>query len=339
MASAAAQAQVAPKPAEPATAKANAAVLRTLPFADHRDFDDAMRGFVGTLPDALIAGTGPRPVMSMKPYDFEKQEAPPDTVNPSLWRQAQLNAIHGLFKVTDRVYQVRGFDIANMTIIEGDTSLIIIDATTTAESAKAGLELYYQYRPRKRIGTVIYSHNHADHFGGVKGLISEDDVALANVHLLAPPGFMDAVMSESIIAGTAMSRRSFFQFGVLVPPGPRGHVDGGLGKRIANGALTLIAPNIVLDKPIETRTLDGIEIVFKQVPEAPKHPPKDADVFPAVPRARHGRGRDAHHAQPLHHPRCRGARRQPVVTLHLGCARILWRQDRHPHCQRSITGP
>src|SRR5579871_3022561 len=266
LASAEAPAQVAPKAAEPATARANAEFARTLPLADRRDFDDAMRGFVGTLPDALIAGSGPRPVWSMKPYDFEKQEVPPDTVNPSLWRQAQLNAIHGLFKVTDRVYQVRGFDVSNMTIIEGDTSLIIIDTTTTAESAKAGLELYYQYRPRKPVGTVIYSHNHADHFGGVKGIISEADVASGKVQLLSPPGFMDAVMSESIIAGTPMSRRALFQFGVLVPPSPRGHVDGGLGKGIARGALTLIAPNTTIEKPLETRTIDGVEIVFKQVP-------------------------------------------------------------------------
>src|SRR5262249_20665312 len=249
LASAASQAQVTPKPAEPATSRANAALVQILPFSDRRDFDDAMRGFVGTFPDAQIAaGSGPRPVWSMKPYDFEKQEVAPDTVNPSLWRQAQLNAIHGLFKVTDRVYQVRGFDISNMTIIEGDSALIIIDTTTAAETAKASLELYYQYRPRKPIGTVIYSHSHADHFGGVKGIISEAEVTSGKVQLLAPSGFMDAVMSESIIAGTAMSRRSFFQFGVLLPPGPRGHVDGGLGKGIARGALTLIAPNATIEK-------------------------------------------------------------------------------------------
>ena len=271
LASTASRAQVAPKAAEPATSKANAEFSRTLPLADRQDFDDAMRGFVGTLPDAQIAGSGPRPVWSMKPYEFEKQETAPDTVNPSLWRQAQLNAIHGLFKVTDRIYQVRGIDISNMTIIEGNSSLIIIDTTTTAETAKAGLDLYYQYRPHKPIGTVIYSHNHADHFGGIKGIISEADVASGKVQLLSPPGFMDAVMSESIIAGTAISRRSLFQFGVLLPPGPRGHVDGGLGKGLPRGALTLIAPNATIEKPLETRTIDGVEIVFKLVPgsEAP----------------------------------------------------------------------
>jgi alkyl sulfatase BDS1-like metallo-beta-lactamase superfamily hydrolase len=271
LASTAVEAQVAPKAAEPATSEANGALLRTLPFADRQDFDDAMRGFLGTRPDAQIAGSGPRPVWSMKPYDFVKQEVAPDTVNPSLWRQARLNSIHGLFKVTDRVYQVRGFDISNLTIIEGDTSLIIIDATTTAQTAKAGIELYYQYRPRMPIGALVYSHNHADHFGGVKGIISEADVASGKIQLLAPTGFMDAVMSESIIAGTAMSRRSLYQFGVLLPRGPRGHVDSGLGKGIARGSLTLIPPNATIDKVLETRTIDGVDIVFKLVPgsEAP----------------------------------------------------------------------
>src|SRR3954471_21599814 len=173
LACAPAQAQSASKPAETATARANAELAKTLPFADRRDFDDAMRGFIGTLPDAEIAGTGPRPVWSMKPYAFETPDDAPDTVNPSLWRQAQLNAIHGLFSVSDRIYQVRGLDISNLTIVEGDTALIVIDATTTGEWAKAALELYSRHRPRKPVGTVIYSHNHADHFGGVKGIVSE----------------------------------------------------------------------------------------------------------------------------------------------------------------------
>src|SRR5438552_3795163 len=181
----AAHGQIAAKGPEPATLKANAESTKTLPFANRQDFDDAMRGFIGTTPDALVTGSGPRPVWSMKPYDFLKQNEPVDSVNPSLWRQAQLNGIHGLFKVTDRVYQVRGFDIANMTIIEGNTSLIIIDPLTTTETAHAALELYYQHRPKKRVGTVIYSHNHGDHFGGVKGVISEADVAVGKVRVLA----------------------------------------------------------------------------------------------------------------------------------------------------------
>jgi alkyl sulfatase BDS1-like metallo-beta-lactamase superfamily hydrolase len=263
--------QIAPKAPEPATLKANADLAKTLPFANREDFDDAMRGFVGTTPDALVPGTGPRPVWNMKPYDFLNQNEAADSVNPSLWRQAQLNAIHGLFKVTDRVYQVRGFDISNMTIIEGDTSLIIIDTLSTAETARAALALYYQHRPNKPVGTVIYTHSHGDHFGGVKGVISEADVTAGKVQVLAPGGFMEAVAGEFIMAGTAMGRRAQYQFGALVPPGPRGHVDTGLGKRAAIGPVALIAPSATIDKTMEKRVIDGVEIVFQLAPgsEAP----------------------------------------------------------------------
>jgi len=266
-----AQGQVAPKGPEPATLKANAELAKTLPFANRQDFDDAMRGFVGTIPDALVPGTGPRPAWTMKPYDFLKQSEPADSVNPSLWRQAQLNAIHGLFKVTERVYQVRGFDISNMTIIEGDTSLIIIDVLLTTETARAALELYYLHRPKKPVGTVIYTHSHTDHFGGVKGVISEADVAAGKVQVLAPAGFLEAVAGESVMAGTAMSRRAQYQFGPLLPPGPRGHVDTGLGKNVARGTVTLIAPTGTIDKTMEKRVIDGVEIVFQLAPgsEAP----------------------------------------------------------------------
>jgi linear primary-alkylsulfatase len=264
-------AQVASKGPEPATLKANAELAKTLPFANRQDFDDAIRGFVGTMPDALVSGTGPRPVWSMKPYDFLKQSEPADSVNPSLWRQAQLNAIHGLFKVTERVYQVRGFDIANMTIIEGENTLIIIDPLLTTETARAALELYYQHRPKKPVGTVIYSHNHSDHFGGVKGVISEVDVAAGKIQVLAPSGFMEGVVADSIMAGNAMSRRAQYQFGARLPPGPRGHVDAGLGKTVARGTITLIGPTDTIDKSIDKRIIDGVEIVFKLAPgsEAP----------------------------------------------------------------------
>ncbi len=264
-------AQTAPKPPEPSTLQANADMAKTLPFADRRDFDDAMRGFIATVPDALVPGAGPRPAWSMKPYDFLKADVPADTVNPSLWRQAQLNAMHGLFQVTDRVYQVRGFDLANMTIVEGDSSLIVIDPLLTAETARAALDLYYQHRPRKPVGTVIYSHGHADHFGGVKGVTTEADVAAGKVQVLAPAGFMETAVAENILAGNAMSRRSQYQFGSLLPPGVRGQVDTGLGKALARGTVTLIAPTASIDKPTEARTIDGVQFVFHLVPgsEAP----------------------------------------------------------------------
>jgi alkyl sulfatase BDS1-like metallo-beta-lactamase superfamily hydrolase len=265
-----AQTPVAPKDAEPATRATQDAIAKALPFADRADFEDASFGFVATLPDAHIAGNGPRAVWSMKPYAFVTGDAPA-TVNPSLWRQAQLNAIHGLFKVTDRLYQVRGFDISNMTIVEGDQSLIVIDPLLATETAKAALDLYYQHRPRKPVGTVIYSHGHADHFGGVKGVIDEADVAAGKVQVLAPAGFMETAVAENILAGNAMSRRAQYQFGSLVPPGPRGQVDTGLGKALALGSITLIAPTDTIGRNLERRVIDGIEIVFQLVPgsEAP----------------------------------------------------------------------
>ena len=267
---AAAQTPPAAKDAEPATRAAQAVVLRDLPFEQRTDFDDARFGFIATLPDALIPGSGPRPVWSMKPYDFITGPAPA-TVNPSLWRQAQLNSIHGLFKVSERMYQVRGFDISNMTIIEGDQSLIVIDPLLATETARAALDLYYQHRPRKPVGTVIYSHGHADHYGGVKGVVDEADVAAGKVQVLAPAGFMETAVAENILAGNAMSRRAQFQFGALLPPGPRGAVDTGLGKGLARGTLTLIAPTSTIVKTMERRRIDGIDIVFQLAPgsEAP----------------------------------------------------------------------
>ena len=260
-----------PRDADAATVAAQQAVLKSLPFADRADFEDARAGFIATLPDAHVESGGPRPAWSMKPYAFlEAREAPP-TVNPSLWRQAQLNTIHGLFKVADGIYQVRGFDIANMTLVEGATGVIVIDPLLTTEAARAALELYYQHRPRKPIIAVIYSHSHADHFGGVKGVTSEADVAAGRTRILAPQGFMEHAVAENIIAGNAMSRRAQFQFGSLLAPGPRGQVDAGLGKNLSRGTFSLIAPTDSITQTMETRSIDGVEIVFQLTPgtEAP----------------------------------------------------------------------
>jgi alkyl sulfatase BDS1-like metallo-beta-lactamase superfamily hydrolase len=256
--------------AEPATREANAAILSTLPFADRQDFEDARRGFVAALPDGVIAGSGPTPVWSMKPYGFLDRDEAPATVNPSLWRQAQLNAIHGLFKVAERVYQVRGLDLANMTIIEGEAGIIVLDTLLTAEAARAALDLYYGQRSHKPVTAVIYSHSHADHFGGVKGVVSEADVAAGRVKIYAPDGFMEHAVAENVIAGNAMSRRAQYMYGPLLPPGERGQVDTGLGKNLSRGTLTLLAPTDLI-RSNETRTIDGVEIQFQLTPgtEAP----------------------------------------------------------------------
>jgi alkyl sulfatase BDS1-like metallo-beta-lactamase superfamily hydrolase len=258
------------KDAEPATLSANEAFAKGLPLDDKADFDEARRGLVAVIPDGVVPGPGPRPAWNIKAYDFEQQAEPPATVNPSLWRQARLNAIHGLFKVTDRVYQAR-YDVSDMTIIEGDTGLILIDPLLSIETSRASLDLYYQNRPRKPVVAVIYTHSHADHFGGVKGVVSLDDVRSGKVAILAPDHFMDFAVSENVIAGNAMSRRAQYMYGVALPAGPRGQVDVGLGKALSAGTLTLIPPTDLIRQTFETRKIDGVEIEFHLVPgtEAP----------------------------------------------------------------------
>src|SRR6266516_4389165 len=247
------------KDAEPATREANAAVLNGLPFSDRQDFEDARRGFLAALPDGPIAGPGATPIWDMKRYGFLDRDEAPTTVNPSLWRQAQLNAIHGLFKVGERVYQIRGLDIANMTIIEGEEGIIVLDTLLTAEAARAALDLYYGQRPRKPVTAVIYSHSHADHFGGVKGVVSEADVKAGRVKIYAPDGFMEHAVAENVIAGNAMSRRAQYMYGPLLPSGEKGQVDTGLGKNLSRGTLTLLGPTDLI-RTNETRTIDGVEI-------------------------------------------------------------------------------
>ncbi len=251
-----------PKDAEPTTRTANAAVLEALPFSDRQDYEDAKRGFVATLPDVRVKGADDAVVWSLAEYAFLQQADAPPTVNPSLWRQAQLNYQHGLFKVTDGIYQVRGFDISNMTIIEGKTGLIVIDPLISAEVARAGLDLYDQHRPKRPVLAVIYTHSHVDHWGGVKGVVSENDVRAGKVAVIAPAGFMESAVSENIIAGNAMVRRAQYQFGGLLPKGERSHVDAGLGKTVSRGRVSLIAPTDLVSQSLDTRVIDGIEIVF-----------------------------------------------------------------------------
>lgn len=259
------------KDPEPASRTVNDGFLKILPFSDQSDFEDAKRGFIATLPDGIIPGPGGKPAWNNNQYDFLKNEQVPPTVNPSLWRQARLNAINGLFKVTDRVYQVRGLDLANMTIIEGDTGLILIDPLLTNETAKASLELYQKHRPAKPVVAVIYTHSHADHFGGGRGVMTEEDAKSGKVKVIAPDRFMEYAVAENVIAGNAMGRRAQYQFGSALTVGDRGQIDTGLGKALAAGTGSLIPPNDLIKQTYETRTIDGIEIEFHLAPssEAP----------------------------------------------------------------------
>ncbi|HVY88072.1 MAG TPA: alkyl sulfatase dimerization domain-containing protein [Hyphomonadaceae bacterium] len=255
-----------PKEATEATRRYNAEFVKRLPKDDGKDFEDAQRGFIGTTPDATVTDANGRVVWSMAPFAFEEGDAP-SSVNPSLWRQAQLNRIHGLFEVAPGLYQVRGFDLSNITFIEGKTGVIIIDPLISAEPAAAALALYRQHRGPRPVKAVIYTHSHVDHYGGIRGVLSDADIA-SGLHILAPEGFLKEAVSENVLAGNAMGRRATYMYGALLPRGQKGHVDAGLGKTTSMGAVSLVPPTDSITRTGETRTIDGVEIVFQMTPDS-----------------------------------------------------------------------
>jgi alkyl sulfatase BDS1-like metallo-beta-lactamase superfamily hydrolase len=256
------------KPASLHTCRVNAAQAARLDFSDESCFEEAQRGFVGSIPDARITAADGRVVWDLSAFAFLESIESPDSVHPSLWRHARLNRIHGLFKVCERIYQVRGFDLANLTIIEGDTGLILIDPLSYCEPAAAALALYRSHcGSDKPVRCVIYSHSHTDHYGGVEGVIAPAQAASGEVKVIAPGGFMEAAISENILAGVPMRRRSMFQFGPTLSAGARSHVDSGLGKAVGRGTTSLIAPNMLIRQPVERHYIDGIDIVFQLTPE------------------------------------------------------------------------
>ncbi len=267
----------APKDAEPATQQTNAAVVKELDFADQEDFEDAQRGLIAPPADAIIKRDDGQEVWNLQVYDFLKQKEPPATVNPSLWRQARINMNAGLFKVVDRVYQVRGLDLSNMTIVEGNKGVILIDPLVSVETARAGLDLYYRHRSKRPVVAVIYTHSHVDHFGGVKGIVDAADVKAGKVKILAPERFPEAAISENVMAGTAMSRRSQYWYGLALPRGERGQVDAGLGKAVSAGQVTLIAPTDVITRTGERRLIDGVQMAFQMSPDT--EAPAEMTIF------------------------------------------------------------
>ena len=248
---------------------ANAKVKRYLDFSDTADFERANRGFIATFEDRKITKEDGSPVYDFGAYDFLAKDAP-ETVNPSLWRQSQLNALHGLFKVTDGIYQVRAYDLSNITFIEGQSGWIAIDPLISAEAAARAKALIDRELGEKPISAVIFTHSHADHFGGVRGLISEEDIE-AGVQIIAPKDFVFEAVSENILAGNAMSRRASYMFGGLLPKGPAHQVGVGLGQTISSGSIGIFAPTLEVKKTGETHTIDGIEMEFimAQGAEAP----------------------------------------------------------------------
>lgn len=293
-----------PKDASPYTIAANKKVSQELNFANTQDYTDAQRGFIATLnadgqmtnepvDEVKIKNDNPPvPIWNLGHYAFllgtQPQQAP-DTVNPSLWRQAQINMNNGLFQVTTRtyelngnqvtkgIYQVRAFDLSNMTIVETDTGIIVIDPLISSETAKAAVNLYYQARnltaEQAPVVAIIYTHSHIDHYGGVRGVVSDADVQSGNVKIYAPDGFLDHAVSENVYAGNAMGRRATYMYGALLHKGDKGQVDGGLGKTISLGQSGLIPPSkdCVITKSLEERTIDGVHLIFQlaQDTEAP----------------------------------------------------------------------
>ena len=249
-------------PATRSTKLANRAVKDLLDFGSRQDFEDATRGFVAALDPVIIPGPGGRAAWDMEAYRFIEGDAP-DTVNPSLWRQAKLNTISGLFTIHPRIHQVRGHDVSNMTLIAGDTGWIIIDPLLTVETAAASLEFANKHLGKRPVRAIIYTHSHADHFGGVRGVVDESDVRQGRVPILAPDGFMQYAVSENVLAGNAMNRRALYQFGGMLEPSPTGHVCCGLGKALARGTISLIAPTDIVARTGEKRVLDGVEIEFQ----------------------------------------------------------------------------
>ncbi|MGB7373799.1 alkyl/aryl-sulfatase [Pontixanthobacter sp.] len=242
------------------TAQHNQAVAERLPLSDPQDFADARRGLLAQL-DSDIAASDGSIAWSIDTFDFLQGAAPP-TANPSLWRQSQLAAIHGLFEVVPGIYQIRGYDLSVMTLIAGDSGWIVIDPLLSAAPARAGLELANATLGQKPVVAVLYTHSHADHFGGVMGVTSREELAAGDVVIYAPHGFTRETVGESVLAGNAMSRRAQYQFGTNVPPGPAGAIGVGLGPKLSAGTIGLLPPSRELSPDGETLDIDGITFEF-----------------------------------------------------------------------------
>ncbi|MGD8512222.1 MAG: alkyl sulfatase dimerization domain-containing protein [Gammaproteobacteria bacterium] len=258
--------------ATPATKAANDSVEEALPFSNDRDFELAGRGLIHR-PDSLVIkdGTG-RVVWDLDSYAFLTDgSARPHSANPSHWRQAQLNMSYGLFEVVPGIYQVRGYDLANITFIKGDSGWIVFDPLTTRETSAAALELVTEHLGERPIRAVVYSHTHADHWGGVKGVVTAEEVASGKVQVIAPEGFMEHAVAENLLAGNAMTRRVTYQYGSALPKGARGQMDAAIGKGVSTGTVTLIAPTLTIGRTPTSLTIDGVEMIFQYTPgtEAP----------------------------------------------------------------------
>ncbi|WP_234711868.1 alkyl/aryl-sulfatase [Mycolicibacterium setense] len=262
------------KGATEATKAANQKLLDTLPFNDKADFEDAKRGLLERPETLTIKDDNGNVVWDLEEYKkyIAEDKAAPDTVNPSLWRNAQLNMQYGLFEVVpDRIYQVRGYDLSNLTLVRGDTGWIIVDTMVSPQTAKAALDLANGKLGARPIHAVVISHSHTDHYGGIRGIVNQADVDSGKVKVITPEGFVDHAVSENVIAGNAMSRRAVYMFGAQLPRNAQGGVNAGLGQTISNGVPTLIIPTDVIRTTGTKMTVDGVDMEFQLTPgtEAP----------------------------------------------------------------------
>ena len=245
---------------------------KALPFEDKRDFEEAKKGFIAAPPYKQIMAEAGNVAWDIGNYDFLLDGKDFDSVHPSLQRQAILNMGYGLYEVVPgKIYQVRGYDLANISFIKGDTGWIVFDPLTCKETAKAALEFINEKVGKRPVVAVVYSHSHGDHYGGVRGVVDEAEVKSGKAQIIAPVGFMKYAVTENVYAGNAMNRRLFFQYGVLLPRSPFGHVDQSIGKNTAAGNMGLIPPTRIIEKDIEELTVDGVKMVFQNTPgtEAP----------------------------------------------------------------------
>lgn len=255
-----------PKPATEFTLAAQQKVRESLPFSDRADFDRVEKGLIKRPENLVIKNEDGSVAWQLGSYDFLNEGKDIGSINPSLQRQALLNLKYGLYKVTDGIYQVRGFDLANITFVEGKSGWIVIDTLTTPATAKAAYELVSQELGQKPIRAVIYSHAHVDHFGGVKGLVTQEQVDKGEVQIIAPKGFMEAAIKENVLAGNAMIRRATYQYGMTLPKGPEGQVDMAIGKGAARGPMSILAPTRLIEGDLQELEIDGVPVTFQNTP-------------------------------------------------------------------------
>ena len=247
-----------PKPASKHTIANNNALKSYLPFNNKADFENATKGFIATIDEGVIYGAKDSVSYSMKQFDFLKSDAP-DTANPSLWRQGQLNRINGLFKVSEDIYQIRSFDLSNMTLVKGKTGWIVIDPLLMPDTSRAGMKLVEKHLGKFPVSAVIITHSHIDHFGGIHGVVDAADVASGKIPLYAPKDYYDSAISENVMAGNAMSRRASYMFGNLLPKNATGTIGSGLGQTTAVGLPGILqATDEISSLSGEFREIDGL---------------------------------------------------------------------------------